>query len=76
MSQCNNGAGTDLCGYSADGRRRWVHQLAQHKGIAGMGTVDDIANAYVYLASDESSFVTGAELAVDGGASATHAFGG
>jgi len=27
----------------------------------------DIANAYLYLASDESKFVTGAELVVDGG---------
>lgn len=27
----------------------------------------EIANAYLYLASDESKFVTGAELAVDGG---------
>jgi len=58
------------------------------EGLAGMasctskvalkrvGHPADIAPAYVYLASDESSFVTGAELAIDGGATATHAFGG
>jgi NAD(P)-dependent dehydrogenase (short-subunit alcohol dehydrogenase family) len=32
-----------------------------------MGTVDDIAWAVVYLASEESAFVTGSELVVDGG---------
>ncbi len=41
-----------------------------------VGQPADIAPAYVYPASDESSFVTGAELAVDGRATATHAFGG
>ncbi|MGN0063550.1 MAG: SDR family NAD(P)-dependent oxidoreductase [Nocardioides sp.] len=41
-----------------------------------VGTPEDIAPAYVFLASDESRYITGAELAIDGGATATHAFGG
>jgi 3alpha(or 20beta)-hydroxysteroid dehydrogenase len=41
-----------------------------------VGTPADIAPAYVFLASDESAYITGAELAVDGGVTATHAFGG
>ena len=32
-----------------------------------MGTPDEIAKAAVFLASDDSSFVTGIELFVDGG---------
>jgi 3-oxoacyl-[acyl-carrier protein] reductase len=35
--------------------------------LGRMGEPRDIANAYVFLASDEASFITGATLRVDGG---------
>jgi 3(or 17)beta-hydroxysteroid dehydrogenase len=35
-----------------------------------LGNADDIAYGILYLASDESSFVTGSELVIDGGATA------
>lgn len=38
--------------------------------IGRLGRMEDIVNAYLYLASDESAFVTGATLMVDGGYSA------
>lgn len=50
---------TDL----AAGRR----ELAALHPLGRVGEPDDIAWGVVYLASDEASFVTGAELTIDGG---------
>jgi 3alpha(or 20beta)-hydroxysteroid dehydrogenase len=41
-----------------------------------VGQPEDVAPLYVFLASDESSYINGAEISVDGGVTATHAFGG
>ena len=35
------------------------------------GEVDEVANAVLFLASDEAAYITGAELYVDGGYLAT-----
>lgn len=41
-----------------------------------VGHPEDIAPLYVFLASDESSYINGAEISIDGGVTSTHAFGG
>ena len=41
--------------------------MRDHTPLGRMGHVDDIANAYVWLASDQASFVHGTVLSVDGG---------
>ncbi len=45
-----------------------VINLMKEKTLLGrLGKPDDIANAFLYLASDEGSYVTGTVLSVDGG---------
>jgi NAD(P)-dependent dehydrogenase (short-subunit alcohol dehydrogenase family) len=53
-------------GHVATDEEALKNVLAMHP-IGRLGEVDDVANAIRYLASDDSSFVTGAELVVDGG---------
>ena len=43
-------------------------QSLAHIPVGKWGVPDDIANGYLYLASDEASFVTGICLTIDGGA--------
>jgi NAD(P)-dependent dehydrogenase (short-subunit alcohol dehydrogenase family) len=38
--------------------------------LGRLGTAQDVAYGVLYLASDESSFVTGSELVIDGGRTA------
>ncbi len=45
-------------------------KLARQIPLGHIGEPDDVANAAVYLASDESKFMTGAEIKLDGGISA------
>jgi NAD(P)-dependent dehydrogenase (short-subunit alcohol dehydrogenase family) len=52
------------------GREEAYAKLARQVPLGRIGEPDDIAYAVLYLASDESKFVTGAELKVDGGISA------
>ena len=47
-----------------------MEKLARQIPLRFVGEPDDIANAVVYLASDESRFMTGAEIKLDGGISA------
>lgn len=55
-------------GYSSDPERReWT--LARIP-MGRIGNTDDISYGILYLASDESSYVTGSELVIDGGATA------
>lgn len=42
--------------------------MVQHTPLGRMGRVEDVAHAYVFLASDQGSFITGHCLSVDGGA--------
>ena len=56
---------TDLVGEEL--MEKWRNDGFPGAPLNRLATVDDIANAFLYLASDEASFVTGHNLVVDGG---------
>jgi NAD(P)-dependent dehydrogenase (short-subunit alcohol dehydrogenase family) len=59
--------GYELLGLSQEQVQAFVDVQVQNIPLGRVGTPDEIAKAVVFLASDDSSFVTGIELFVDGG---------
>lgn len=62
---------TGMAAYGAEAAGTTVEQLGQDMYPLGrIGEPEDVANVVVFLASEESRYMTGAELVVDGGGTA------
>jgi NAD(P)-dependent dehydrogenase (short-subunit alcohol dehydrogenase family) len=59
--------GYDLMGLTKEQVQGFVDSMVPAIPLGRVGTPDEIAKAVVFLASDDSSFVNGIELFVDGG---------
>jgi 3-oxoacyl-[acyl-carrier protein] reductase len=46
---------------------KFLYMVKEMTPLRRFGTADDIANAYLFLASEEASFISGETLSVDGG---------
>ena len=60
-----SGLGEPLASAEAAGQRQIV--ISEMTPLGRFGTPDEIAKAVVFLSSDDSSYITGTELFVDGG---------
>jgi NAD(P)-dependent dehydrogenase (short-subunit alcohol dehydrogenase family) len=45
----------------------FLRDAVSHIPLGRLGSADEVASAAAFLASQDSSFITGSELAVDGG---------
>jgi cyclopentanol dehydrogenase len=60
---------TDMIKDMLEDRAAWEQRL-RRLPMGRAGSVDDVAYGVLFLASDESSYVTGSELVIDGGTTA------
>ena len=51
-------------------KERYIEQMNADHPVGRIGTPEEVAKAVLFLASDDSSFVTGAALSIDGGLTA------
>ena len=56
-----------VAGLDPQERDEVYRSIADLVPIGRLGTAEEIANGALFLASDESSFMTGANLVIDGG---------
>ena len=56
--------------YEKYGKETAIEKLSRQIPLGKIGEPNDVAYAVLYLASDESKFVTGTEIRIDGGISA------
>jgi NAD(P)-dependent dehydrogenase (short-subunit alcohol dehydrogenase family) len=54
-------------GLSAEARDAFAKRVAEQLPLGRFGSPEEVARAALFLASDDSAFVTGHELSVDGG---------
>lgn len=61
---------TGMVTYATEATKHSKAELAQAVPTGRLGRAEDVANMVLFLASDESSHVTGAEFVIDGGGTA------
>ena len=54
----------------SDGGAKWLDDAVRGCPVPRAGSADEVARLALYLASDDSKWVTGAVLSIDGGLSA------
>lgn len=56
-----------MLGTDSNHRKQMIEEIARQIPLGKMGEASDVAYAVLYLASDESRYITGIELTIDGG---------
>ena len=44
-----------------------INNMKEHTPLGRLGTPEDVANVYAFLASDDAAYIHGAVISVDGG---------